>query len=105
MSWMASFRRPSSASLVRVEKQGGRHELVKHEDHGPDEEDDELHRDFKDAVGQKPLAAFVDRPSGQIALDLRLVRPEIRQGDEGPPDEARPGIIPVLPVEGEIDYL
>ena len=89
--------------LDRVEEQRRRHELVEDEDHGPDEEDDELHRDLEDAVGQEPLAAFGDRPSGQIALDLRLVRPEIGQGDEAPADEARPEVVAVLPVEGEID--
>ena len=66
--------------LHGIEEQRRGDELVEDEDHGPDEEDEELHRHLDHGVDQQAQAALGDRAAGQVALDLGLVASRNRTG-------------------------
>ncbi len=86
---------------VEEERRGG--ELEEGEDHGPDEEDEELHRHFDHAVDQHAEPALLDRLAGEIALHLRLVAAEVRQRHQQAADEARPEVVRRGQIERKVD--
>ncbi len=75
------------------------HEQVEHEDHGADEQNEELHRDFGHGVEKQAQAALGDRFAGEVALHLRLIAAEIGKEKEGAAQQAAPDIEAVVPIE------
>src|SRR5437867_1047622 len=65
-------------------------EMVEDEDQHPREQDQELHGHLEERVEEQREPALGETAPGQVALDLALIAPEVRQHDEEAADEAAP---------------
>src|ERR1700720_3965877 len=63
-------------------------ELIKKEHHCAEQQNEKLHRHLNDRIEKQPEPAGAERPTGEITLYLRLIRAEIRQGQEKPAENA-----------------
>ena len=63
---------------------------VEHEDHDPDQQDEELHGDLQQAVHQQPAPCLLHRLPSEVALHLALVRAEVGELQEEAADQAAP---------------
>ena len=70
-----ALRRPLVGRLVKKHRR--LLELEEDEHHHPGQQDEELHRDFQDRVKEQAEPAAGERAAGEIALDLRLIGPEV----------------------------
>ncbi len=89
--------------LYRIEKYRRGLELIEHEQHRPDEENEKLHGNFDHPVEQQPHAALGDGAPGEVALHLRLVGAEVGKLQEQPAQDAGPHRVAVVQIEGEIN--
>ena len=79
-----------------VEKDRRLFELEENENHHPGEEDEELHRQLEHGIEKETEAAAGERTAGEIALDLRLVGPEIGEREKESAEQARPKSVALL---------
>ena len=57
-------------------------ELIEDEHHDAHEKDERLHGDLKQTIEEQAHSTLPNRSRAKVALDLRLIRAEIRHGQE-----------------------
>src|SRR5262245_39699182 len=86
-----------------VEKERRLFELEKNKNHHTGEEDKELHRQLADGIENEAETPGGERTAGEIALDLRLIGPEIRESEKESAQQTRPKSVALLRIDGEIN--
>src|SRR5256714_529850 len=72
-----------------IEKDRRLFELVEKKDHRAQKQNEKLHRHFHEGIEEQTDPGSAERISGEIALDLRLVGPEIGEGEEKSAEQTR----------------
>src|ERR1700751_21849 len=87
----------------RLKDHRGGHEKRNHEDHDPNKENEQLHRDLHSRVEQQTQAALRDRFAGQISLHLALIAAEICQSQKSSANKPAPSVVSIAPVQSKFN--
>src|SRR5256714_7152993 len=88
-----------------IEKDRRLFELVEKKDHRAQKQNEKLHRHFHEGIEEQTDPGSAERISGEIALDLRLVGPEIGEGEEKSAEDTGPKRIALRRIHRNIDGL
>ena len=99
-----SDRRRAAASLLRsrIEKHRRLFELVEDKDQHPEQQDEELHRDFAHGIEHQAQPAFAQRSAGKVTLHLRLVGAEIGQQQKYSAEQPGPERVALVDIDRKI---
>ena len=88
-----------------IKKERRLFELIKHEDHCAEQQDEELHRHFENRVEKEAEPARTKRIAGKVALNLGLIGPKIGKGEKESADETGPESVALMRIGRKIDRL
>jgi len=85
--------------IARVEGDWRRCEYIKHKNHGPGQQNEELHRNLGHCIEKQTHPALLQVLTRQIALHLALVASKVSEGQKRASDDSAEQVVSVVPVE------